>query len=87
MTEILNFFQVTVADFLNCDKKQLLLDAIQSGIERANTRAVSNPAKVQKFTVLPAEFSVAGGELGPTLKLKRFFVMEKYKDVVDAMYE
>ena len=79
--------QESVADFLTCDKKPLLLDAIQTGIDRANTKAVSNPAKVQKFSVLPAEFSVAGGELGPTLKLKRFFVMEKYKDVIDSMYD
>ena len=76
-----------MADFLNCKKKQLLLDGIQSGIDRANLKAVSNPAKVQKFAVLPAEFSVVGGDLGPTLKLKRFFVTEKYKDVIDGMYE
>ncbi len=49
--------------------------------------ALSNPHKVQKFTVLPAEFSVGGGELGPTLKLKRFYVLNKYADVINAMYK
>ena len=33
------------------------------------------------------EFSVDGGELGPSLKLKRFFVAEKYKDDIDQMYQ
>ena len=62
------------------------MSAIQEGIDRANAKALSNPAKVQKFTVLPHEFSVASGELGPTLKLKRFFVADKYGEVIDRMY-
>ena len=41
---------------------------------------------MQKFTVLPNEFSVPSGELGPTLKLKRFFVAKKYEDLVNKMY-
>ena len=60
--------------------------AIQAGVERANTRAISNVAKVKRFTVLPKEFSVDGGELGPSLKLKRFHVVDMYKDVIDQMY-
>ena len=60
--------------------------AIQAGLERANTRAISNVAKVKRFTVLPKEFSVDGGEFGPTLKLRRFLVVDMYKDVIDQMY-
>ena len=29
----------------------------------------------------------AGGELGPTLKLKRFYFMEKYEKAIERMYE
>ena len=65
---------------------QALMSAIQGGIDRANAKALSNPSKVQKFTVLPGEFSVASGELGPTLKLKRFFVAEKYEEHISGMY-
>ena len=32
------------------------------------------------------EFSVDGGELGPSLKLKRFHVVEMYKEQIEAMY-
>ena len=77
----------TVGDFLTHPKRELLQAGIQRGIDAANEVALNNPSKVQKFAVLPAEFSNSGGELGPTLKLKRFFVASKYADVIDRMYQ
>ena len=74
---------VTIEDF---KRKKLLQKAIQKGLENANLKATANPCKVQKFTVLPQELSVQGGELGPTLKLKRHFIMDKYQDLIDEMY-
>jgi len=61
--------------------------AIQAGIERANQRAISNVATIKKWTLLTREFSVDGGELGPSLKLKRFHVAEKYKEAINHMYQ
>jgi len=55
-------------------------------MQRANKKAVSNAARVQKFTVLSKDFSVAGGELGPTLKLRRPIVTKMYEAVIEAMY-
>jgi long-chain-fatty-acid--CoA ligase ACSBG len=42
---------------------------------------------VGKFLILPKEFSVTGGELGPSLKLKRYFVAEMYANDIDRMYQ
>jgi len=50
-----------------------------------NPTAVSNAQKVQKFTIVP-EFSLGGGELTPTLKLKRAVVLKKYAAQVELMY-
>jgi len=59
---------------------------VQAGIDAANKRAVSNAQTVQKFAILPTDFSIPGGELTPTLKVKRGVVAEKYKQIIDAMY-
>ena len=57
------------------------------GIEEANEVAVSNVAKVKKWRLIEKEFSVDGGEIGPSLKLKRFYGAKKYQGEIEQMYE
>jgi long-chain acyl-CoA synthetase len=46
-----------------------------------------NPVEqVKKFELLNAEWTINGGELTPTLKLKRKVIMEKYGDAVERIY-
>eukprot|EP00310_Coccolithus_braarudii_P009914 CAMPEP_0183368162 /NCGR_PEP_ID=MMETSP0164_2-20130417/94929_1 /TAXON_ID=221442 /ORGANISM="Coccolithus pelagicus ssp braarudi, Strain PLY182g" /LENGTH=190 /DNA_ID=CAMNT_0025544211 /DNA_START=42 /DNA_END=611 /DNA_ORIENTATION=+ len=59
---------------------------ITDGIKKANALAVSNAQKIQKFRIVPVDFSVPGGELTPTLKLKRPVVAAKYADLIEEMY-
>jgi len=63
-----------------------VMDGIQAGIDRYNLRATSSAQRVQKWTLLPTDFSIPGGEMGPTLKVKRHLVMQKYKENVDKLY-
>ena len=60
--------------------------AIQQGIDRANEKATSNAQKIQKWILLKTDFSVPGGELGPTLKLKRHLVLKKYAESIRNLY-
>jgi len=60
---------------------------IQGGIDKYNSQmAVSGAQKIQKFVILETDFSVPGGELGPTLKLKRADVSKKFDSVIEAIY-
>nr|XP_057928888.1 long-chain-fatty-acid--CoA ligase ACSBG2 isoform X1 [Doryrhamphus excisus] len=61
--------------------------AIQEGINRVNEKATSNAQRIQKWLILEEDFSIAGGELGPTMKLKRPAVAEKYKVQIDNFYK
>lgn len=64
-----------------------VMSAIQAGIDRANKQAISRAACVQKWTILPLDVSIPGGELGPTLKLKRFFFNNKYSEAIERLYD
>lgn len=64
-----------------------VMSAVQAGIDRANKQAISRAACVQKWTILPIDVSIPGGELGPTLKLKRFFFNNKYSEAIERLYD
>ena len=41
---------------------------------------------IKRFVLLPHEFSIDGGELTPTLKMKRKVIYKKYRDQIEALY-
>ena len=42
---------------------------------------------IKKILIVPDEFTVAGGEITPTLKLKRRIIETKYKQQIDELYQ
>lgn len=42
--------------------------------------------QIKRFELLPQEWTIDGGELTPTLKLKRKVIMEKYRDAIERIY-
>jgi long-chain acyl-CoA synthetase len=59
--------------------------AVQSAVDYAN-RAVSKAEAIKTFRILPEDLTIEGGELTPTLKVKRSVVASKYARVIDGIY-
>jgi long-chain-fatty-acid--CoA ligase ACSBG len=63
-----------------------ITDAIKSANDNGKVCA-NNAAKIQKFTILPTNFSEQGNELTPTKKLKRSIVTNSYANIIEKMYK
>ncbi|XP_029294937.1 long-chain-fatty-acid--CoA ligase ACSBG2-like isoform X2 [Cottoperca gobio] len=89
--EALNFCQqndvtaTTVSEII-ANKEPAIYNAIQEGMERVNARSTSNAQKIQKWVILERDFSIGGGELGPTMKLKRPVVVKMYQEKINELY-
>jgi long-chain acyl-CoA synthetase len=58
---------------------------IAAAVEEAN-QAVSRAEQIRRFRILPSDFTEEGGELTPTMKIKRSVVMQRYADDIAALY-
>jgi long-chain acyl-CoA synthetase len=63
----------------------LVLQRIQEEVDLLNEK-FGNWEKIKRFELTPDIWSIGGGELTPTLKLKRKIVMEKYIDLFHKIY-
>jgi long-chain acyl-CoA synthetase len=50
------------------------------------TRELADYEKVKRIALLAEEFTIEGGELTPTLKVKRKVVEQKYGQLIDSLY-
>lgn len=63
-----------------------VIDLFQRAVDGVNVRLA--PFETSKrFALLPTEFTIPGGELTPTMKVKRRVVEERWRTVIDALYE
>ncbi len=59
--------------------------SIQAHLDQINQK-FARVEQVKKFEILPQDFTQEGGELTPSMKVKRNVVAEKYAGEVDALY-
>ncbi len=67
-------------------KHPRILDLFQRQVD-SNTQGLAQFERVKRIALLENELTIEGGELTPTLKVKRRVVDEKYRDVIDRIYE
>ena len=98
LTALITINHETVESFLaplGVDKKENFEEyskdpKIRSYLEEEITKMNKGLARVQtikKFIILPKFFDVSTGELTPTMKLKRKFIMMKYAKDVEDLYK
>jgi len=66
-------------------KNEKVIELFKSRIEEINAK-LPRYETIKKFSIVPRDFSIAGGELTPTLKLKRRVIYEKYREMIESMY-
>jgi len=59
---------------------------IQKQVDKYNP-LFSHPEQVKKFALLPDEWTIDGGELTPSLKIKRKVIEQKYAKTIEGMYK
>ncbi|HME92200.1 MAG TPA: AMP-dependent synthetase/ligase, partial [Myxococcaceae bacterium] len=62
------------------------LKHLEEQIEQQVNRKLARFETIKRFAVLTEDFSVAGGELTPTLKLRRGAIERKYSDLIESLY-
>lgn len=62
-----------------------LIEELQRAVDAANA-AVSRAESIRRFVVLDTDFTEAGGQLTPTLKLKRDVVAQQFHDQIESLY-
>jgi len=65
------------------------IEAITQAITATNKNpkvCINNAFSIQKFTILPTNFSEEANQLTPTKKLKRAVVEKQYKDLIEKLY-
>lgn len=71
-----------VEDLTNKEEIYELIEKEMNVIQRK----LANYEKVRKFTILDHSFSLENGEITPSLKIRRQYVEERYKPLIEAMY-
>ena len=83
--EAVKFAADNGAEIAELPANETLRASIQAHLDQINEK-FARVEQVKKFAVLAKDLSQEGGELTPTMKVKRNVVAEKYADEVEALY-
>jgi long-chain-fatty-acid--CoA ligase ACSBG len=88
--EATNYFQSNLKVTVETTEEAIANPKVQAYIagciEESNSKLVSRAAMIKKWEFLAVDFSQAGDELTPTLKLRRKVTEAKHKALIDKMY-
>ncbi|HET9532844.1 MAG TPA: long-chain fatty acid--CoA ligase, partial [Blastocatellia bacterium] len=76
---------ITATDKQELIEEKRVFDMMKAEVQRL-TRELADYEKVKRVALLASEFTIDGGELTPTLKVRRRVVEQKYQDQIESLY-
>ena len=70
---------------INEEQKSITNEEIKTELEKINNK-LSKIENIRKFFTIYEKFSIENGMLTPTLKLKRYKIIQKYKNELEKLY-
>lgn len=77
--------RVPFTTYASLTKAKEVIDLIQKEVDEANKK-FARVETIKKFKLIDIQLTTDDEEITPTMKLKRKFVNEKFRDVIEAMY-
>lgn len=77
-----NIFYNDISDLIT---KKEIYKLVEQDIGKLQ-KSLANYEKIRKFTLLDHQFTLESGEITPSLKLKRKLIEDRYKDLIEKMY-
>lgn len=77
---------VSFSSYAELTQKPIVREAVKAAIDRLN-QTLPSYETIKDFRILEQDFSQETGEMTPTLKVKRKFTAQKYKAILDSMYD
>jgi long-chain acyl-CoA synthetase len=71
--------------FASLTKADEVINLIQSEINKVN-KELARVESIKKFRILDKKLYTEDGEVTPTMKVKRKYINEHYKDLIESMY-
>ncbi|APC36680.1 long-chain fatty acid--CoA ligase [Nocardiopsis dassonvillei] len=73
-------------DYTGLTREPRVREMVQEAVDELN-RGLPRHETVKRFAILPSDLTVEEGEMTPSLKMRRRAVEDKYRDLLDGMYE
>jgi long-chain acyl-CoA synthetase len=85
LTEYANSHHILFSDYSSLVKNQKILTWVEKTLDQINARLPSYE-RIRKFIILSYDFTVEGGELTASLKIRRKVIYERYRKELESLY-
>ena len=77
--------KIQFSTYSSLTQDPMIKQLIQKEVDRVN-KTLAQVEQVKKFTIIPKKLYEEDGEVTPTMKVKRKFINEAFKDIIEKMY-